>query len=263
MHAATQELSVVGANGLPKQDRVAVEEPLEMRIGDRPLTITMRTPGDDEDLACGFLFSEGILKRPEDLASVTQLEPNIVRVMLAAGVPLPFDKQARSFTTTSSCGVCGKTSLEMLDFARPSSGTPDPLTVSAKVIHALPAALRRAQKTFETTGGLHASALFDGQGTLLSVYEDVGRHNALDKLIGHQLRAGRLPLRETVLLVSGRASFELVQKAAMAQIPVLAAVGAPSSLAVQLAAECKMTLVGFVRDERFNVYSGAQRIFGR
>ena len=257
-------------------DLLAVEEPLEIRVQlptperlvRQAVSVTMRTPGDDAALAVGFLFTEGILRDAADVADVRACGPvaadgatrNVVRVELRPGTPLDLARLERHFYTTSSCGVCGKTSIEAL---RAASRFPLPAAtpvVDAHVIDALPAALAASQHVFGRTGGLHASALFDPGGRLLALKEDVGRHNALDKVIGAELLAGRLPLHDRILLVSGRASFELVQKAVMAGIPVRAAVGAPSSLAVQLAADSGMTLVGFVRDGRFNVYAGAERV---
>lgn len=257
-------------------DVLAVEEPLEIRLGytqegkraQRSLSITMRTPGDDFDLAVGFLFSEGILQHPHQIETVrycgvpapdTGLR-NVVRVDLSPETAVDLTRIERHFYTTSSCGVCGKTSLQALEIA----GCPVPLSdtfrVPACVIHRLPATLRTAQECFDRTGGLHAAALFDVEGNLLRSREDVGRHNALDKLIGSYLQEGTIPLSHRLLLVSGRASFELMQKALMAGIPVLAAVGAPSSLAVELAQRFNITLLGFVREDRFNIYHGAERI---
>jgi FdhD protein len=250
---------VSGVAGSPLADVLAVEEPLEIRLGDRSVSITMRTPGADRELAAGFLFTEGIVTSAEQIASCVE-EDNVVRVELAPGADVDLSRLERHFYATSSCGVCGKASIDALR-ARPRVPlTPGAPVVSADLVHALPALQRRAQDVFERTGGLHASALFDGRGTLLLVREDVGRHNALDKLVGAALFAGALPLHDRILLLSGRASFELVQKALMAAIPVVAAVGAPSSLAVDLAREAGMTLLGFVRDGRFNIYCGAERI---
>ena len=254
------------------RDLLAAEEPLEIRLhaevdGEkvrRPISVTMRTPGDDFALAVGFLFSEGIVRDGADVAEVAVCghDPtgNTVRVKLRPGTPVDLARLQRNFYTTSSCGVCGKASIDAIRatarWAIPA-GTP---VIDAALVRALPARLRAAQPLFERTGGLHASALFDGAGELVAAREDVGRHNALDKVIGGELLAGRLPAHDRVLLVSGRASFELVQKAMMAGIPILAAVGAPSSLAVALAAEAGMTLLGFVRDDRFNVYAGGERV---
>jgi FdhD protein len=260
----------MSASGLAVQsDVLAVEEPLEVRLGcdvggrrvHRAVSITMRTPGHDLELAVGFLFTESVIVAREQVAGVRACGGgNVARVDLHAGVAVDLSRLERHFYTSSSCGVCGKASLEAVRVCsrhRPPEGRP---VVESTVIHRLPEALRRSQAVFDRTGGLHAAALFDTCGNLLCVREDVGRHNALDKLIGAQFLAGRTPLREGVLLVSGRASFELVQKAAVAGIPILAAVGAPSSLAVSLAREHGLTVLGFVRQDRFNIYTGAQRI---
>jgi FdhD protein len=242
-------------------DRLAVEAPLEIRLragaDERALSITMRTPGEDGELAAGFLFTEGLVRERAELGALTEGE-DAVTVELV-GRPLP--ERDRSFAMTSACGVCGKDSLASLRATPSAPPGPGP-RLDPEVIHRLPGALRAAQATFETTGGLHAAGLFDARGELLLVREDVGRHNAVDKLIGAQFLAGALPARDQLLLVSGRASFELVQKGLMAGIPVLAAVGAPSSLAVDLAREGGMTLLGFVRDQRFNVYCGRERLDG-
>jgi FdhD protein len=221
----------------------------------------MRTPGHDAELAVGFLFTEGILVEREQVAGVHRCRAgNVARVELRPGVAVDLTRLERHFYTSSSCGVCGKASLEAVRVQarhRPSADRP---AVEAAVIHRLPEALRAAQTVFDRTGGLHASALFDPRGNLLCLHEDVGRHNALDKLIGAQFLAGRTPLLDSILLVSGRASFELVQKAAVAGIPILAAVGAPSSLAVSLAREHGLTVLGFVRQDRFNIYCGGERL---
>jgi FdhD protein len=250
-------------------DVLAVEEPLEIRLGcdgggkhaHRAVSVTMRTPGHDDELAVGFLFTEGIIVSPEQVRSVRSCKANnVVRVDLQPGVTVDLARLERHFYTSSSCGVCGKTALEAVRIHsrhRPRPGWP---IVEPGIIHRLPEALRSAQAVFDRTGGLHAAALFDPAGNLLCLREDVGRHNALDKLIGAQFLAGKNALSESVLLVSGRASFELVQKAAVAGIPILAAVGAPSSLAVDLAREHGLTVLGFVRQERFNIYTGADRI---
>jgi FdhD protein len=251
---------VRGERGLGGEDRLAVEAPLEIRVeagGERrTLCVTMRTPGEDAELAAGFLFTEGVVRARADIEDITQPDADTVVVALPGGV-LPTG--TRAFAVTSACGVCGKDSLEGLraaPAARPPAGVPG---LSPALVHRLPAALRAAQDTFAATGGLHAAGLFDGAGERLLVREDVGRHNAVDKLIGARLLAGAAPGAH-ILVVSGRASFELVQKALMAQLPVLAAVGAPSTLAVSLAAEGGLTLLGFVRDQRFNVYAGAERL---
>jgi FdhD protein len=220
----------------------------------------MRTPGEDRELAVGFLFTEGLLRDRAQVAGVTSVGDDQVVVELAPGVPPPEPRASRAFTTTSACGVCGRGSLEGLRATPPGPLVPGAPGLTEALVHALPAALRAAQATFAATGGLHAAGLFDAAGALLLAREDVGRHNAVDKVIGARFLTGALPAATTILAVSGRASFELVQKALMAQIPVLAAVGAPSSLAVSLAAEAGMTLLGFVRDDRFNVYSGPERL---
>jgi FdhD protein len=227
----------------------------------------MRTPGDDFELAAGFLFTEGVLASAEDVEEIRHCgrsaagRENVVRVTLRSRVAVDLPRLERNCYTTSSCGVCGKTSIAAVQIAQRHRLSSGPV-LDAEVIHTLPAALRARQGAFQQTGGLHAAALFDEHGTLLSIREDVGRHNALDKLIGERFLAGDVPLAGCVLLVSGRASFELVQKATMAGIPVLAAVGAPSSLAVDLARDRGMTLLGFVRDRRFNIYAGPERIDG-
>jgi FdhD protein len=257
-----------------KPDLLAIEEPLEIRIGfgqvqdrqQKNLAVTMRTPGHDFELAVGFLFTEGIIHHFDQIESVKYCEDggkqeqkeNVVRVELKPEVVIEFEKLQRHFYTSSSCGVCGKTSV---DAVKVNCATlADSLTIASATFHSLPDKLRQAQQVFEYTGGLHASGLFDTSGNLVLLREDVGRHNALDKIIGALLFKNEMPLSKNLLLVSGRASFELVQKAAVAGIPVLAAVGAPSSLAVQLATDVNMTLLGFVRNNRFNIYSGDQRI---
>jgi FdhD protein len=257
-----------------EQDTLAVEEPLEIRLGfaengkftHRAISITMRTPGDDFALAAGFLFTEGILSSARQISEIKHCGKfpsfqNTVRIDLQPETRVNLKKLERNFYTTSSCGVCGKTSLEGLSVAgaRPIAGKDAP-KVSAEIINQLPEKLREEQNIFDKTGGLHAAALFDADGNLLDLREDVGRHNAVDKLIGAQFLAGKIPLADKILFLSGRASFELVQKAVMAQIPVIAAVGAPSSLAVEAADEFGLTLLGFVRDGRFNVYTNIDRI---
>jgi FdhD protein len=260
----------IAASGLVVQsDILAVEEPLEVRLGcdvggrrvHQAVSITMRTPGHEAELAVGFLFTEGMLVAPEQVAGVRACGGgNVARVDLAPGVAVDLARLERHFYTSSSCGVCGKASLQAVRVScrhRLPEGRP---VVEAAVIHRLPEVLRAAQTVFDRTGGLHAAALFDTEGNLLCLREDVGRHNALDKVIGAQFLAGRTPLSEGVLLVSGRVSFELVQKAVVAGVPVLAAVGAPSSLAVSLAREHGLSVLGFVRQDRFNIYTGAERI---
>jgi FdhD protein len=242
---------------------------MEIRVGGRPLTVTMRTPGDDFDLAIGFLVSEGVVHAADDVSGVRYCAGatadgsntyNVVDVTLAAGVDPPAASLERNFYTTSSCGLCGKASLDAVRTSAAWSVAEDPLVIGADTLATFPETLRAAQRVFDSTGGLHAAALFTAGGALLCLREDVGRHNAVDKVVGQAMRSGLLPLRETVLMVSGRASFELVQKAVMAGIPMLAAVSAPSSLAVDLAAESGLTLVGFLRGSSMNVYAGADRV---
>ncbi|WP_030454872.1 formate dehydrogenase accessory sulfurtransferase FdhD [Herbidospora cretacea] len=250
-------------------DVLAAEEPLEIRLNGKPLTITMRTPGDDFDLAAGFLVSEGVIGKASDIEAIRycagalengQNTYNVLDVRLTTGVTPPATSLERNFYTTSSCGVCGKASLDAVRTVARWDVAPDDVTFTEEVIAELPERLRTAQKVFDRTGGLHAAGLFTPTGRALAVREDVGRHNAVDKLVGWALRDDLLPLRQTALMVSGRASFELVQKAVMAGVPVLAAVSAPSSLAVELAAESGLTLLGFVRGRSMNVYSGEERI---
>jgi FdhD protein len=244
----------LGADSIaPADDLLAVEEPLQIRMNGRDLSITMRTPGHDRELAAGFLFTEGILKTRADVLAIDS-EENSVTLTLAEGVDIGV---ARNFYTSSSCGVCGKASVESLHAA--GCRMLPHCQVAREVIHGLPEKLRAAQSAFDHTGGLHGAGLFDIAGNLEMVREDVGRHNAVDKLIGAAFLDGRLPLGDRILMLSGRASFELVQKAVMAGIPVVAAVGAPSSLAVQTSRRFGMTLAGFVRDGRFNIYSGVGR----
>jgi FdhD protein len=257
-----------------REDRVAAEEPLEIRLAlrmaDRSLlhnvAVTMRTPGCDEELAAGFLFSEGLLVERASLARVVRCARkeeqrfNVVEVQLKDDASFDPALLDRRFAVTSSCGVCGKASLDSLD-ARGVEPVPiDDFTVAPHAIHALPGRLRACQGVFDRTGGLHAAGLFADDDAPLCVREDVGRHNAVDKVVGWALLAGALPLSRRILVVSGRASFEILQKAACARIPVLVAVGAPSSLAVQLARRFRVTLIGFARDGGFNVYAGEERL---
>ena len=258
-------LRISGAGGSAdyRADLLAVEEPLEIRIGGTPLTVTMRTPGDDIDLAAGFLFGEGLLNPSVDLRQIRMCDENVADVTLAAAagdVPGGAHRAQRNFLTTSACGVCGKDSIESIRVRSRYDIAADPVQVSPGILTSLPDRLRDAQRVFASTGGLHAAGLFTPDGTLLVLREDVGRHNAVDKVIGWALRGGRLPLAGHILLVSGRASFELVQKASVAGIPVLAAVSAPSSLAAGLAEEAGMTLVGFLRGTSMNAYTGAHRL---
>jgi len=235
-------------------DALAVEEPLEIRANDKNISVTMRTPGDDYDLAAGFLFTEGLIRSAADIESIRHWgSPNVVRVALK--VPVDASKLDRHFYTTSSCGVCGKSSI---DAVRIVSGGQAilPVRLSQEVVHRLPGLLQQQQMSFQATGGLHGAAIFTISGDLLRIREDIGRHNAVDKVIGSLFRDGATPLPDTILMVSSRASFELVQKAIVAGIPALASVGAPSTLAVHLAREFGLTLLGFVRDGRFNIYAG-------
>jgi len=252
------------------EDELAVEEPLEIRVGGRSLAVTMRTPGHDFDLAAGFLVSEGVINLGEHFAAarycagatIDHLNTyNVLDVTLAPGVAPPDPSLERSLLTTSACGLCGKASIDGVRTRSAYQVRDDPLRIRAELLATLPAKLRGAQAVFEKTGGLHAAALFDGvSATMLVLREDVGRHNAVDKVVGWALKEDRLPLRGTVLVVSGRASFELTQKAMMAGIPVLAAVSAPSSLAAELAAEVGMTLVGFMRGSSMVIYAGDERV---
>lgn len=258
------------------EDLLAVEEPLEIRIVYGPdnnrqqknISVTMCTPGNDMELATGFLFTEGIIRNKEDILFSNSFNGsnnngsagNIVTVELRPGISFDPQKIERHFYTSSSCGVCGKSSIDAVKNVFSNNPVKDNISINAPVLTKLPESLRKQQEVFEYTGGLHASALFDLKGDLLLTREDVGRHNALDKLVGAALAAGDLPLDHHILLLSGRASFELIQKAAMAGIKIVCAVGAPSSLAVEMAKECEMTLVGFLRDGRFNIYCGEHRI---
>jgi FdhD protein len=250
---ATTRVEVVRVPDGDATDVVAVEEPLEIRIGGRPVAVTMRTPGHDEELALGFALSEGLrpgaARLPDDLAA------NTVELDAPGFDP---ERLARSFYTSSSCGVCGKGALEAVAVEAPRIASD--LRVGAALVATLPDRLREAQPAFDATGGIHATGLFDAAGTLLCLREDVGRHNAMDKVVGWAFREGRLPLTEAILCVSGRLSFELVQKAAVAGCPILVAVGAPSSLAVELAGDRGVTLCGFVRGGRMNVYTEPWRV---
>jgi FdhD protein len=239
--------------GATESDAVAVEEPLEIRINGEPVAVTMRTPGHDEELALGFCLSEGLA--PDAAALPDDLAANTVEVTAAESVPAALK---RNFYTSSSCGVCGKGALEAVAVEAPRLESE--LRVAAAVVSALPQRLREAQAAFEATGGLHATGLFTAEGEVLCVREDVGRHNAMDKVVGWAFREQRLPLAEAVLCMSGRLSFELVQKAAVAGCPLLVAVGAPSTLAVELASDRGLTLCGFVRDGRINVYTEPWRV---
>jgi FdhD protein len=282
----------VGDEQHATSDVLAVEEPLELQLAYGPpdsrkvksVSVTMRTPGQDFDLVAGFLLTEGIVTDSADITKISyiagtsnelrpasaapnavvmpyQPERNVVRVELQPDVVVSMANLERNFYTTSSCGICGKASLLALRTVCPPRAVNN-FKVAARLLYSLPARLRAGQDVFERTGGLHASGLFDAEGNLHSIREDVGRHNAVDKLIGAEFLADRVPLRDRILLLSGRASFELLQKALMGGIPMVVSVGAPSSLAVQVAKEFDITLVGFLRDDHFNVYQGAGRILG-
>jgi FdhD protein len=245
-----------GGHAIDADDVVAVEEPLEIRVNDKPVSVTLRTPGEDFDLAAGFLFTESILRSHDEIESIRHWgSPNVVRI--ATNTPVDLQRLQRHFYSTSSCGVCGKVSIDALRVQV------SPIESAARIAHgviaALPEKLRASQTAFEATGGIHAAGLFDVSGELLRIREDVGRHNAVDKVIGSFFREG-VNIDGRILVVSGRTSFEIVQKALVGRVAVVAAVGAPSSLAVDLAREFDLTLLGFVREGRFNVYTGADRV---
>lgn len=270
------EIERIGEGAGTLEDVVATEEPLEVRLAysrpdggraEKSISVTMRTPGHDGELAVGFLYTEGIIRSKADIESVAPCGPpapngliNVVRVELAANVDVALDRLERHFYTSSSCGVCGKSSLDAVAVQGHYDLEDLEFQVSGERLGALPDALRARQTVFERTGGLHASGLFDVAGQIVAVREDVGRHNALDKLIGQALLADELPLSAFGIIVSGRASFELMQKAMMAGLPLLAAVGAPSSLAVELAEEFGMTLIGFLKRNKLNIYTRPDRV---
>jgi FdhD protein len=272
MGRTTARRKVVRIDGATRRERIdtlSAEEPLEIRIAGRSLAVTMRTPGADMDLATGFLLTEGVLRAKDDLTALRYCAGtddegrqtyNVLDAALAPHVPPPDPSVQRNFFTTSSCGLCGKASVDAVRTASSFEVRDDPLSIPVDVLTGLPDTLRAAQAAFDKTGGLHAAGLFDASGRLLVAREDVGRHNAVDKVLGWALREGLVPLRSTVLMVSGRASFELTQKALMAGVPMLAAVSAPSTLAVELAEESGMTLVGFLRGSTMNIYSCADRV---
>lgn len=260
---------VENGNVRSRMDRLATEEPLEIRLPPhRTVAVTMRTPGADFELAAGFLYSEGVISSREDISRMSycidrsvdsEQRYNIVNVVLREGLIPDLQPLERHFFTTSACGICGKASLEALHL-RGCAVIPPNFSVTPEIIYTLPDKLRAAQSIFTATGGLHAAAMFDAQGQLLTLREDVGRHNALDKLIGWALLSDHLPLNNHIVLVSGRSSFEILQKSTAARVPIVCAVSAPSSLAVSVAREFGITLIGFLRGERFNVYAGLERI---
>ena len=251
-------------------DQLAVEEPLQIQLlygssgneRQKNISVTMRTPGNDEELAAGFLYTEGIIRNNTQLTSIIAGAggKNTVMAILRGDYIPDLQSAERNFYVTSSCGVCGKSSIDAIRREMEYPVSTEPVQIPASVLHRLPDALRKQQAIFQSTGGLHACALFDNAGNLIELREDVGRHNALDKLIGNAFLTERLPFRDEVLLLSGRASFELVQKAAIAGIRIIAAIGAPSSLAVELADEAGITLIGFLKPDRFNIYAGPERI---
>lgn len=252
------------------EDKVAVEEPLEIQLEystqtgqmQKNIAVTMRTPGHDEELAAGFMFTEGIIKNNGSIQEIKQpsFDENRVLIILGQNIMPVLSNASRNFYSTSSCGICGKASIDAIRTISQYTDPEDIVSIKATVLYALPDLLKTRQQVFQDTGGIHASALFDADGKFILLREDVGRHNALDKLIGNAFLNNQLPLENSILLLSGRASFELVQKAAMAGIKIIAAVGAPSSLAVELAAETGITLIGFLKHNRFNIYSGKNRI---
>jgi FdhD protein len=251
-----------------KDDYLAAEEPLEIRVGDDPLSVTMRTPGHDRELAAGFLFTEGLIQRREQILKLENAEPqdgttrgNVMEAELTPDAAPDFVKMKRHFFAASSCGICGKASIDSIRSRLLAAPNPD-FRLDAEILVRMPDALRDAQDVFQRTGGLHAAALFSPQGKLLVLHEDIGRHNAVDKVIGWALLEGLVPLSDSVLLVSGRGGFEIIQKAIVAGVPVLASVSAPSSLAVQLARELRLTLIGFLRGRRFVIYAGEERVAG-
>jgi len=252
------------------EDKVAVEEPLQIQLvystatGQmlKDIAVTMRTPGNDEELAAGFLFTEGIIKAASDVHEIKQAhaDENGIQVILKENIKPVLGNAARNFYTTSSCGICGKASIDAIQTVSQYAALKNNDVISAEIFYTLQNELKKQQKVFEDTGGIHASALFDVEGEFIMLREDVGRHNALDKIIGAAMLNNQLPLNNCILLLSGRASFELLQKAAMAGIRIIASVGAPSSLAVEMAVENDVTLIGFLKADRFNIYNGKERI---
>lgn len=272
MNSKTKAAVWVVENGKmrPRQDQLTTEEPLEIRLVSprRTIAVTMRTPGADFQLAAGFLYSEGVISCKQDIQRLSycvdedvdgEQRYNIVNVELRSGLVPDLQPLERHFYTTSACGVCGKASLEALRLRGCPVISPEP-TLKPEIIYSLPDKLRSAQGIFTATGGLHAAAIFDAQGNMLNLHEDVGRHNALDKLIGSAMLAEELPLNNHIVMVSGRSSFEILQKSLAAGVPIVCSVSAPSSLAVSVAQEFGITLIGFLRGERFNIYTGRERI---
>jgi FdhD protein len=251
-----------GKASAAQSDLVACEEPLEIRVDNQPISVTMRTPGHDDELAAGFLLSEGLITKREHIAKIEPYprnrEKNVINVFLSPDVEIDFKRLTRHVFMSSSCGLCGKSSIEAVHQHFPKIASK--ISVFAKLLQDLPAKIRAKQETFDKTGGLHAAAIFDTKGNLVVLREDVGRHNAVDKVLGYAFLNELYPLKNHVLLVSGRASFEIMQKALAGRIPVVAAVSAPSSLAVEFAAESGQTLVGFLREGRMNIYSHPKRI---
>jgi FdhD protein len=254
-----------GSEARTEMDELVAEEPLEIRVGGRAISVTMRTPGQDAELAAGFLLSEGLVRHRRDILRIggcagRKCSKNLVNVVLDPSVPVAFEKLTRHVFASSSCGLCGKATIEAIRAQLEPLDDSDDLCIPAALIALMPDAMRKTQTTFDRTGGLHAAALFDESGRLLVVHEDVGRHNAVDKVLGHALLNDMLPLSRQILFVSGRSSFEIMQKALAGRIPIVAAVSAPSSLAVDFAKENHQTLIGFVRGQRMNVYSDYARI---
>jgi FdhD protein len=264
--ATVDILRFTGDQSHPQSDALAVEEPLEIRVRGRALSVTMRTPGHDEELAAGFLLTEGLIRRAADVLKIEACPRNdagnLVNVLLAPDVPVDFEKLTRHVFASSSCGLCGKATIDAVNATFPPlpDDPDDDTRVPPETLYRLPEIMRAAQDTFARTGGLHAAALFTTTGDLLCLREDVGRHNAVDKVLGHALLHNHLPLDRHILLVSGRSSFEIMQKSLAARLPIVAAVSAPSSLAVHFARETNQTLVGFLRDHRLNVYAHPHRI---
>ncbi len=251
-------------------DKVAVEEPLQIQLNYstatgqmlKDIAVTMRTPGNDAELGAGFLFTEGIIKSYEEISEIkhAHADENLIHIILKENVMPAMVNAARNFYATSSCGICGKASIDAIHTVSQYGEVKNNSSIRPQVFYSLQSGLKKQQKVFEDTGGIHASALFDAVGNFMLVREDVGRHNALDKVIGAAMLANQLPLNNCILLLSGRASFELIQKAVMAGIKIIASVGAPSSLAVEMATENDVTLIGFLKEDRFNIYSGKERI---